>query len=206
VDPQAFVPTERTIARRALGIPLDAEVVGFAGTFAMWQGCDTLVAGVASLAAARPRLHLLLIGDEGERPRLEALATPLGARAHFLGRLPHADIPRTLSACDVLAAPLPLSERNRRTGVSPIKLFEFFALARPVLASRIPGMEVVANRRLGALFSPGDPRALAERLATLLDLPQDERTAIGQRARVAACEHFTWDRAVEDIVAFVEGI
>jgi glycosyltransferase involved in cell wall biosynthesis len=205
-NPARIVPRDRLAARRASGLPGEAEIVGFVGNFAAWQGLETLVRGAAQLLAGRPALHLLLIGDGVERATLERLAAPFGGRARFLGALPHPAAGDLLAACDVLAAPLAPSERNRRTGVSPLKVFEYLALARPVLASGLPGLEFIERERLGALFTPGDPDALAGQLAALLELPPGERGAIGMRARAAAEERFSWERIVDSVIAFVEGL
>ena len=206
VNPMQVVPGDRHRARRALGLPADAELVGFVGNFATWQGLETLVHGAVLLLPRRPALHLLLIGDGAERRRLEALAVPLGSHVRFTGALPHHAVGELLAACDVLAAPLTASARNRRTGVSPLKIFEYLALSRPVLASALPGLEFIECERLGASFAPDDPVALAARLAALLDLPADERAAMGARARAAAEGRYSWERIVDGIIDFVEGL
>jgi glycosyltransferase involved in cell wall biosynthesis len=204
VDPAAMRPLDIAAARVAHALPADAEIVGFAGNFAAWQGIETLIDAALLLAPRRPRLRLLLIGDGVERARLIARAAPLGDRVHFVGNIPHAGVAAALSACDLLAAPLALSERNRRTGVSPLKLFEYLALARPVIASALPGLEFIAADRLGATFAPGDATDLAAQLDALLALPAAERAAIGARARAAAEGRFSWQRITEGIVAFAE--
>lgn len=206
VNPHRFVPGDGAVARRMLGIPPEAQVVGFAGNFAAWQGLDLLVEAVLQLAPAHPQLHLVLIGDGVERARLEARAAPLGARVRFTGRLPHRQVPPLLAACDVLAAPLAPIERNRRTGVSPLKVFEYLALGCPVLAAALPGMEFIEVMRLGALFAPGNAAALAERLQWLLNLPHAERVAIGARARAAAEGSFAWTTIVDGVITFVEEV
>jgi glycosyltransferase involved in cell wall biosynthesis len=206
VNPAHFTVRGQLEARQALGLPADAEIVGFVGNFSAWQGLDTLLRGVGVLLPHRPGLRLLLIGDGAERPRLETLAAPFNDRICFTGPLPHRAVGEVLAACDVLVAPLAASERNRRTGVSPLKVFEYLALGRPVLASDLPGLEFIAHEGLGALFAPGDPAALAAQLAALLDLPPAARAAIGARARAAAEQRFSWDRIVNGIISFVEGL
>ncbi|HWQ13422.1 MAG TPA: glycosyltransferase family 4 protein [Roseiflexaceae bacterium] len=206
VNPAYIVPHDRLAARRAHGLPADAEIVGFVGNFAAWQGLETLVRGVARLLPQRPALHLLLIGDGVERRQLERLAEPLGERVRFTGAQPHPAAGHLLAACDVLAAPLAPSERNRRTGVSPLKVFEYLALGRPVLASGLPDLEFIERERLGALFTPGDAADLARQLAALLDLPPAKRTAIGAHARAAAEERYSWERIMEGVITFVEGL
>ncbi|NJN66039.1 MAG: glycosyltransferase family 4 protein [Chloroflexaceae bacterium] len=206
VDPAAFVPCDRLEARRSLGLPPDAEVVGYVGTFSAWQGLDTLIEGARLLLAQRPALVVLLVGDGPELPRLQRLAEPMGAHVRFLGRVPHEQVCRTLSACDVLAAPFPPIERNRRMGISALKLGEYLALGRPMLSSRLPGLEFIEEEQVGALFDPGNPPALAVQLAALLSLPPAQRDAIDRRARTLAETTFSWAQIVEDLVGFVENL
>ncbi len=199
-----FAPQDKQAARQSAGLPIDAEIVGFSGSFTVWQGLDTLIRAVALLRPQRPNLHLLLIGDGEERPTLEHLAQPLGAHAHFTGSLPHQEVARTLAASDVLAAPFAPIERNRRMGISALKLGEYMALGRPILGSRLPGMEFVDHYQVGALFEPGNPAALAQQLAALLDMPPDKRAAMEHRARSTAEQRFSWERITDDLIAFVE--
>jgi glycosyltransferase involved in cell wall biosynthesis len=205
-NPAEIIPQDRLAARRALGLPDVAEIAGFVGNFARWQGLETLVRAALLLRSQRPELRLLLIGDGVERGRLEALAAPLGDRVCFTGALPHQAVGAALSACDILAAPFPASERNRRTGVSPLKVFEYLALGRPVLASALPGLEFIERERLGMLCAPDDPAALAQRLTALLDLPAAERAIIGARARAAAESRYSWDNITAGLIAFAEGL
>lgn len=204
VNPASITPQDRLAARRTLGLPADAELVGFVGNFARWQGLDTLIRAALALQTQRPALRLLLIGDGVERGRLAALAAPLADRVHFTGALPHASVGAALSACDVLAAPFPASERNRRTGVSPLKIFEYMALGRPTLASALPGLEFIERERLGLLCAPDDPAALAARLTDLLTLSPGERAALGARARAAAEGRYSWESITDELIAFAE--
>jgi len=204
VNPAQFVPMDKATARRAAGLPLDADIVGFSGSFSPWQGLDTLIRAVALLRPHRPNLHVLLVGDGEERPALEHLAAPLGPHVHFTGALPHQEVARSLAACDVLAIPLAPIERNWRMGSTSLKVPEYLALGRPVLGSRIPGLEWIAAQGLGALFTPGDPHALAEHLAALLDMPAAERAAMETRARATAEQRLSWERVTDDLITFVE--
>ncbi len=204
VNPAAFAPSDRLEARRRLGLLPDAEVVGYVGTFSAWQGLDTLIEGAKLLLPQRSALVVLLVGDGPELPRLQRLAEPMGEHVRFLGRVPHEQVCSILSACDVLAAPFPPIERNRRMGISALKLGEYLALGRPVLSSRLSGLEFIEEEQVGSLFDPGSPPALAAQLAVLLDLPSDQRAAIDHRARTLAETTFSWEQIVEDLIAFVE--
>lgn len=206
VDPDAVRPAPIGPARDRLGWPAEARVIGFVGHFAPWQGLETLVDGVIRLRAERPELdfRLLLVGEGVEREALARLAGPLGDAVRFTGPLPRSEVPEVLAACDVLALPAAPIERNRMTGLSPIKLYEYLAMGRPVLVSDMPGLRFVADEGLGAMFRAGDPAALADALGGLLAAPAEEREAMGRRARRAAEERYSWRAVTARIVEFVE--
>lgn len=204
VNPQHFSPVAQQEARRSLGLANNEHIIGFVGNFAAWQGLDTLVQAVVSLISERPNLTLLLIGDGVERSRLESLATPYQDRVRFLGLLPHEQVGKALSACDILAAPMAMSERNRRTGVSPLKVFEYLALGRPIIVSRLPGMEFVEREGLGEVFTPGDSHELAATIQRVLDLSPEAKQTLGERARQAAETTHSWDRVMQDVINFGE--
>lgn len=204
VDPAAFTPHEQHTTRRDLGLPEEAEIIGYVGTFSSWQGLDTLIEGAKLLAPHRPALLLYLIGDGPQREYLHTLAEPLGAQVHFAGRMPHSTVGHALSACDVLAAPFAPIERNRRMGISALKLGEYMGMGRPILGSLLSGMEFIEEHQLGALFEAGNPAALAQQIEHLLDMPPDQRAAIGQRARQLAETTFSWEHITERIVTFAE--
>ncbi|HEY1017034.1 MAG TPA: glycosyltransferase [Herpetosiphonaceae bacterium] len=204
VNPRHFLPTDGATARRAEGFADDEVVIGFVGNLAGWQGLDTLLRGLALALPRAPRLRLLLIGTGSQERLLRALAAELGIeeRIVWAGRVPYADVPRRLSAADVLAGPFAANERNAATGVSPLKVFEYLALGRPILVSDLPGLEFVAAEGAGGLFRADDPVDLARKLIAFAALPPAARAAYGRRARSLAEERYSWEQISGRILAY----
>jgi glycosyltransferase involved in cell wall biosynthesis len=194
----------RAEARRALGLPADAFVVGALGRLVPVKGFDVLVAALPAVAAAVPSARVLLVGDGPERAALQAQAAAcgVGRRLHVTGAT--AEIARALAACDVLAAP----SRNEGMGRA---LVEAMALGVPVVAAAVGGIPaVVGDGEGGRLVPAGDAAALA---AALVELGVDH----GLRAKLAAAaparaEAFSAEaaaaalRAVYDEVARERGL
>jgi glycosyltransferase involved in cell wall biosynthesis len=194
----------RAEARRALGLPADAFVVGALGRLVPVKGFDVLVAALPAVAAAVPSARVLLVGDGPERAALQAQAAAcgVGRRLHLTGAT--AEIARALAACDVLAAP----SRNEGMGRA---LVEAMALGVPVVAAAVGGIPaVVGDGEGGRLVPAGDAAALA---AALVELGVDH----GLRAKLAAAaparaEAFSAEaaaaalRAVYDEVARERGL
>jgi glycogen synthase len=145
-----------------------AETIGFIGSFYDYEGLDDLIAAMPALVAARPSLHLILVGGgpmEGAL-RAQTEASPVGKRIHFVGRVPHGEVERYYSLVDVLVYP---RKAMRLTDlVTPLKPLEAMAQRRLVAASDVGGhRELIRDGDTGTLFAPDDPRALAASVAAL---------------------------------------
>lgn len=178
--------------RRALGIE-DKTVVGFLGTFGPWHGAPVL-AEAATQASASAQCHFLFIGDGEQRNATESIIekSPHPVSATFAGRIAHTKVAAYLDACDILVSPHVASTDGSDFFGSPTKLFEYMAMARPVVASRLGQIaNVIADGENGLLVEPGNARELAraiERLAA----DEAMRARLGASARQTVIDHFTW--------------
>jgi glycosyltransferase involved in cell wall biosynthesis len=190
----AFDPAGRERVRRRHG--LEGFVVGWVGSFRSFHGLEAALHAVAAVQRRRPDVTLLLIGDGLHRPRLEAEAQRLGLRAVFTGTVPYADMPAHISAMD---ATLSLSGRTREFHYSPVKLREYMACARPVVAHRAGEMgRELADGETALLVDPDEPAGLATALLRLADDPAlAER--LGTAARRAVAARGGWQRPVATV-------
>jgi glycosyltransferase involved in cell wall biosynthesis len=188
----------------------DSLVVGFIGTFEPWHGAEILADAFAELVRLEPsrrdRVRLLLVGDG---PRLRATERRLAAGgvldlSVLTGRTNQSDGPAHLAACDILVAPHVRNPDGSPFFGSPTKLFEYMAMGRAIVASRLDQIgEVLEGDQAAILVEPGDPGALASALAALLDDP-GWRSRLGNAARDAAVKHHTWRAHTERIVTALE--
>ncbi len=176
--------------------------VGWVGSFGPWHGADVLV---RSIAEAGPSLRAVLVGDGPERAGCEALARDLGVldRITLTGALPHAEALRLLARCEVLASPqVPVGTSTDFFG-SPTKVFEFMALGRPIVASRIGQVgEVLEDGRTAVLVPPGDPAALAAGISRVLR-STDRGAGLAAAAREEVEARHTWDRRAVEILDLI---
>ena len=161
------IPPRDSALAAELGLD-GADVVGFIGSFYDYEGIDDLIAAMPALVAARPTVHLLLVGGGPMEAALhaQAMASPVAGRIRFVGRVPHDQVERYYSLVDILAYP---RKKMRLTDlVTPLKPLEAMAQRRLVAASDVGGhRELIADGVTGSLFAPDDPAALAESLAAL---------------------------------------
>src|SRR5207244_7734796 len=146
--------------------------------------------------------HLLLVGDGPLRPQAEAEVRLAGLEkaVTFAGSVAHDDVPRYVAAMDVAVAPYPALDEFY---YSPLKLFEYMAAGRAVVASRAGQVaEVLVDGASGLLFEPGDRAGLVEcirRLQRDASLRQD----LGRKASLA-CSKRTWTQSAVQVIDWVE--
>ncbi|MDA7787671.1 glycosyltransferase, exosortase A system-associated [Sphingomonadaceae bacterium] len=152
-----------------LGIPADAPVIGFIGSFYDYEGLDDLIAAMPRLLERHGDARLLLTGGGPMDGALRAQVAASSAKDAiiFTGRVPHSEVERYYSLIDVLAYP---RKRSRLTDlVTPLKPLEAMAQQRLVAASDVGGhRELVEDCVTGTLFAPDDPDACADALAGLI--------------------------------------
>jgi glycosyltransferase involved in cell wall biosynthesis len=196
VDPALFNP-ERDSApvRSELGLE-NTFVVGFSGALRPWHGLDHLVEAFAHLASRRRDARLLIVGDGPIRESLVARVRELGLsdRAVFAGHVHHEEIAGHLAACDVLTAPYGPMEDH---WFSPLKVAEYLAMGRPVVASAVGQLEQMGGEDRGlVLVPPGDETALCASLTELAE-NVERRQQLGRRA--AAGSTWTWSTLVRHL-------
>ena len=132
----------------------------FLGRLHVQKQVDVLVRAAASL----PQAQVVLVGDGPERGSLERLARRTGVadRVHFVGFVPHDDVPSVLMTADVLVMP----SRYEELGTA---MLEAMQVGVPIVASDTGGIpDVITHERNGLLVPPGDPQALADAITRLL--------------------------------------
>jgi PEP-CTERM/exosortase A-associated glycosyltransferase len=147
----------------------EGPVIGFIGSFYDYEGLDDLIASMPALVAREPDARLLLVGGGPMESalRAQAAASPAADAIRFVGRVPHTEVERYYSLCDVLAYP---RKASRLTDlVTPLKPLEAMAQGKLVAASNVGGhRELIRDGETGVLFAPDDPAACAAALADLL--------------------------------------
>lgn len=172
----------------------------YVGRLEQRKGVAHLVRSWAHIEARYPRVRLVIGGDGPERASLQRLASDLGLkRVCFLGYVSAADLPRLLTSAAIFCAPATYAESFG------IVLIEAMAAGLPIVAAANAGYAgLLATHPGNLLAAPGDDRALAESIVTLLDRPE-QRRQIGERNHAAAAR-YGWDRVGGDIVAVYERI
>lgn len=205
VDTDAFSPGPDTGGVRAeLGIPQDAVVAAFVGTLDRAHHFKRVDVAIEALARTRARnLHMIVAGG-GELLdgfRAEAAAAGLGARVHFLGSVPHAELPDVLRASDLFVL---TTEPPESFG---IVLIEAMACGLPAIATDYPGVRAVVDESTGILIPAADSAAGAEALDHMVDIGAEGRERFGAAGRQKAEERWAWPALLDHMEgAYAEAI
>jgi glycosyltransferase involved in cell wall biosynthesis len=182
IDPSQFAALP---AREAGDGPL---VLGFVGFVRDWHGLDAVIAAMAA-EPGEPDLRLVVVGDGPARAALEQQAASLGLadRATFTGLQPREAIPNLVAGFDIALQPLVVSY------ASPLKIFEYMAAGRAIVAPDQPNIrEILTDGETALLIDPARPEAVWQ---AVLRLAGD--AALRGRLGAAACaeigrRRYTW--------------
>lgn len=200
-DAEAIRPLPREPALHRYGLDPARVYLGFLGSLTAWQGLDDVLRAFARLAREDARLHLLLVGEGPCRAELEALARELGlqSRVTLLGRVGHEQVGDAMACFDLALLP---THRGAYAdiGRSPLKLREYAAAGRAVLAAEIDAVDALAAEPWIAFYRPGDAESFCAAARRLLG-DGAQLVEAGRAARVYAEQHFAWPVIAASILA-----
>jgi glycosyltransferase involved in cell wall biosynthesis len=198
VDLQRFEhPVEKQDARLRLGLPAEGRIVCHCGQLLPGRGAEETVEALREL----PDVLLVMVGgtpDDIERVRTFADERGLGRRLRFDGVVPNGKIPLYLWAADALVMPYTTRTYTQRA-MSPLKMFEYMAADRPIVATDFPSIrEVLRDGENALLVAPDSARSIAGGLRRVLDDPVPAGI-LASRAREDV-DSYTWERRAKNIL------
>ncbi len=200
VDSSVFYPGKESAPSKCLSLL-------YTGTLAPWQGMETLIAAMKIIVREVPA-HLVILGSG--RKHWNRKCRKLIEKLHLeeqITRLPavsHREVVKFIQKADICIAPLALCDRNIIQGCNPIKIFEYMACRKAVIASRIAAVEEILTHLVDSLlFTADDPESLAE---TVLLAWRDNslRSQLAEKAYQSAMAHHCWNHAHARLLGIYE--
>jgi glycosyltransferase involved in cell wall biosynthesis len=190
-------PRQVDTLRRKLQLPPGATVVLYSGTFEAYQGLTELLGAIPAVRSRVPAATFVLVGADP----VNGLATSETARTlmqagalRIVDRQPRQEMAAYLMLADVLVSP------RSYGGNLPLKVFDYLAAGRPIVATDIPTHRTVLNEERALLVAP-QTEAIADGILTLL-LDRGRAMRLSSAARSYAREHLGWGsftRRVEEL-------
>ncbi|NPA72527.1 MAG: glycosyltransferase family 4 protein [Gammaproteobacteria bacterium] len=182
-------------------------IIGFVGTLVTWQGLDLLIQAIADLRSEGLDYNLVVVGDGPMRAYWEQLARELGIydRIKFLGRVPGDKVPSYIAGFDLTFSGQVILSSGEMYH-SPLKLYEYMAMGKPVVASAFTDAKrLVREGKTGYLFEPGNLEDL-KRVLRQAYAEQEAWPEMGKKARAEVVAKHSWEARVREMVPKIEAI
>ncbi len=176
----------------------------YAGALTPIYEVDVAIDAVARIRDVRPELPVALElygrGDAEGPLRARAAGAGVADRVTFHGRIPIEDVPRAIAGADIGLAP---TRRNPFTDFSlSTKIFEYGAMGKPVLASRLPMVERTFPPGSVTTYEPGDVGALADAVLRLVDDPAARDAAVA--VTLSRIRELSWEHEADRLEALID--
>lgn len=207
VDVEQFQPNHNAgrEVRKALGME-DNPLILFVGNFYEWHDVGTVLESFPGVLEVYPNARVVLVGDGSMREGMQQRSVDLGIShaVHFAGLIPHSDVPRYMASADIAVVPYPKMDQGN--WLSPLKLFEYMASARAIVASAVGQVKtIIQHEKNGLLVSAGNTGEMTEAILRLME-DKGLRKGLGERAREDAVQKHSWKQYISHVEAIFDEI
>ena len=193
-------------ARIKIGLPLDTRIAMYTGHLFEWKGAGVLLEAAKTYNLQPTTYNLLFTfvgGTEYDVKKFREKAKKMKLNnVLILSHKPHKEIPFFLRAADVLILPNSAKEEISKHYTSPLKLFEYMASIRPIVACDLPSVREILNDKNSVLFKPDNVDELNEGIKKVLN-----NNFLGEELAKKARENiedYTWQKRAEKIINFID--
>ncbi len=194
VDLSLFESRNCNKVRKELGLPLEELIVLYTGHLYTHKGVDTL----AEAAKLIPKVQIYFVGGTNSDCQQFKKRYRDTHNVHIMGYRPHHEMPLWQSAANVLVIPNSGKESISAWYTSPMKLFEYMAIGRPIVASDVPAIREVLSADAGYLIHPDDVSALAKGISQAL---VDKKSALKVNLAISESKKYTWSNRANRILS-----
>jgi len=188
-----FKPIDRTKCLKDLHLDKDFKYICFTGNIAPWQGLEYLIMALPIILQERPDTKVLIVGEGRLKTKLRKLALEKGVedKIIFTGRVPYHEVPKYINA-SIICTDTFINSR------SPVKVYEYLACEKPVVASDFPSTKFLKDENAGILVPAKDIQQLAEAILKLLKEEKLRRT-MGRNGRKYVVRHRSWKSVAREV-------
>jgi len=197
VDLETFdIRETKEECRRRLNLSKDKKIILYTGHLYEWKGAQILAE--ASQYLPDDKAVYFVGGIKEDISRFKAQYSKF--QIHIIGHKPYTEIPYWLKAADVLVLPNSGKKEISQHWTSPMKMFEYMASKRPIVASDLPSIREILNEENAVLVKSDDPEALVGGIKEILQSP--EFSAKLSTKAFSDVQNYTWRKRAEKICIF----
>ncbi|MDI6591894.1 MAG: glycosyltransferase family 4 protein [Patescibacteria group bacterium] len=205
VDFEKFdIKVSQEECRKKLNLPLGKKIVLYTGHLYEWKGATTLLKAAWKFETQNPKSETLFVFVGGTKRDIENFkekAKNLN-NVKIVGHRPYTEIPYWLKAADVLVLPNTAKEDISKYWTSPIKLFEYMASKKPIVASDLPSIREILSRNNAILVKPDDPQELIQGIKKALENKNLTEKISNQAFQDV--QEYSWEARTKRISGFIE--
>ncbi len=197
-DTKLFQPLEKKECCDKLHFDPSFYYVGFVGSFFLHQGIDTLINAAPIILSEIENTRFLLVGDGPMMDIWKNKVKKKGLQDAFIftGQVPYKKVPEYIGVMDICVAP----HQKDSNQASPVKIFDYMACGRPVVASDIEvAREIIGESECALLVSPEQANDLAKGIISLIE-DGERRKEMGEKGRKHAIHNFDRRKIAKDLI------
>jgi len=184
--------------RNSLNLPLDKEIILYSGHLYRQKGVYTII----EAAKKFPQKYFVFIGGLPNDVENLRQAAKGFKNIEIRGAKKYKEVPRYLKAANILIIANSGEDETERNFTSPLKLFEYLAAGKVIIASRVPAIEEFLNENTAIFFEPDSPQSLAKSIQEISD-DWNKQEKLASNA-IELAKKYTWQLRIEKIVNFVK--
>lgn len=192
VNPEYFAPRDGRKVREKYHLN-QSNVILYVGVIGKTRKLSMLIDTLVRVKKAHNDAYLVMVGDGTDKRNLEKLAVEMGVRENviFTGRVPPQDVPDYIAAADICVSPIPPFKFYQVS--SPIKMIEYMAMGKPVVASEeVKEQREVIEENGGGILAPFRAGSFAEAIIELID-NSDKMQDMGQKGAEWVAQNRTYE-------------
>lgn len=206
-DRDLFYPMDKLECRKELNLAQDKFIVCFVGGLGMGCGVKNIVEAAPHVLEQIPGVNFLIVGDGPYRAIMEKKIESLSLQDNFIftGTVPYKNVPKYINSSEVCVALYEIDGRVKKIGLSPIKMYEYMACAKPIIGTnKIRGIDILQKCSSGILVEQDDIQDISKSIIKLLK-NENLRKKSGTNGRQLVEKKYNWDVIAKQVARICEG-
>jgi len=197
VDIHTYRPMNTLECRKDLGIPLNAKVIGYIGSFFSYNHVDILVKIAPIILSIIPNAYFVLVGNGPCRNEIEQIIKRKNLKNKFL----IVDfVDSNLCAKYINTFDIGIGFHDPDYGGFPMKFLNYIACGKPVVGTNSPGVQYISKYRLGILVDLKDIDQIIGAIVKLLLSNEYKTSEFICRSRKIVVKFYSWDAKAQEII------